>query len=631
MNRPIPRKSAIRPAVILAAILLAAFAARAIFLVQLEKSELGDALSLDSQIYYDVARDISSGAELPRGGFVFNPLYPAFLVVLFKLFGVGLLAPRLFQFAIGLFTIVIVYLTGRRLAPAAWKGKRQGNATALVAAAMTLLYAQFVLYEGMLLASTLEIFFFTASFALALALDDDLKGERPVKLGGRRVPPWASGLVLGVLIGAGALGRPNLFLLLAAALPVWLFARHRASRGWWIPAASFIAGAAIFLAPPTVYNAQATGRLVPVTSHGGLNFFLGNGPGSTGVYRPPADMRSSARGVMEDAKTKAEAETGRTMTQGEVSDYYVRETLEYIADHPATWLKLLGKKLALFFSVDVPDMPNVYYCMNSCGVLKFLFLPFSVIAPLAICGFLIVLRSGKNRSLISLFLACAVLSVVAFYANSRYRLPASPMLILLAAFFVVWAVREISRNRLKRLAGMSALAVALYLLVSSRPLIELNTGATYSFLGKHYAENNEEAKAQEAFAEAYRLDPNKVEAIVSYARILRQRGLQAEAADMFARAYARSPRFPLVAVEYGMALDRLGRREEAKKLYLEGSSADRPMERALACRLLARAAIAEGDTGEAIRWVKRALVEVPGEPELTRMLEELESAPRAGE
>ncbi len=627
MNRRIPRKKAIRPAIIFAAILFAAIVARAIFLVELERSELGDVLSLDSQLYYDVARDISGGGSPPQGAFIFNPLYPAFLVVIFKLFGVGLLVPRIVQLAIGLFTIVLVYLAGRRLAPAAWEGKRRGEAIALVAATITALYAQFVLYEGMLLASTLEIFFFTASFALALALDDDLKGERTVKLGGRRVPPWASGLVLGVLLGAGALARPNLFLLLVAAVPVWLWARHRTARGWLIPAAALVAGAAIFLAPPIVYNAKATGRLVPVTANGGFNFFLGNGPGSTGVFRPPADMRSSMKGVSEDAKTKAEVETGRSMTQAEVSEYYFRKTLEYIADNPAAWLRLLGKKLVLFFNVDVPDMPNVFYCMNSCRVLTFLFLPFQVIAPLAVCGFLIMLRVGRNRSVVTLFVACAVVSVVAFYANARYRLPATPILILLASFFAVWAAREISRRRLKRLAGMSALAVALYLLVSSRPIVELNDGATYSFLGKYYAENNEEAKAQEAFAEAYRANPNKVEAIVSYARILRQRGENQEAADMFARAYARSPRFPLVAVEYGMALDRLGRREDAKRLYVEGSSADRPMERALACRLLARSAIAEGDESEAIRWVKRALVEVPGEPELTKMLKELESAP----
>ena len=127
MNRKIPRKKAIPAALILAAILFAAIVARMIFLVELERSELGDVLSLDSQLYYDVARDISSGGALPQGAFIFNPLYPVFLVVIFKLFGVGLLAPRIVQLAIGLFTIVLVYLAGRRLAPPPGKENAGGK------------------------------------------------------------------------------------------------------------------------------------------------------------------------------------------------------------------------------------------------------------------------------------------------------------------------------------------------------------------------------------------------------------------------------------------------------------------------------------------------------------------------
>jgi 4-amino-4-deoxy-L-arabinose transferase-like glycosyltransferase len=625
MNRTNPRKRAIPTGAILAAVFLVAIVTRALFLVQLERSELGGSLSLDSQLYFDVARNIASGGALPPGALTFNPLYPAFLVVLFKIFGAGLLAPRLVQIAIGLFTVALVYLLGRRFTPGAWKGKRQGDTTGLVAAALAVLYMPFVLYEGMLLASTLEIFLFTASFALALALDDDLRGERPAKLGNRRVPPWVSALALGALLGAGALGRPNLFLLLVAALPVWLFARHRKTRRWAIPAVSLVAGAILFLAPPIVYNATATGRFVPVAAHGGFNFYIGNGPGASGAFQPPVEMRTGMTSIAEDSRTKAEAETGRTMTQAEVSEYYFRETFEHIARHPAAWLTLLGRKLVLYFNVDVPDIPSVIFCMKTCGVLKLLFLPFSVIAPLAMCGFLVLMRGGRNRSVTALFLACAVVSVVAFFVIARYRLPATPLLILLAAYFLVWGAREISQRRLKRLGAAGALAVALFFLVSSRPLAPQSDAAVHAFLGKHYAESGDEARAQEEFERAYRLDPNKIEAIVSYARILRQRGRTQEAADAFARAYARSPRFPLLAAEYGMALDRLGRREEAKRLYVEASGADRPMERALACRLLARSAIAEGNRDEAIRWVKKALVEVPGEPQLTEMLKRLES------
>ena len=437
---------------------------------------------------------------------------------------------------------------------------------ALVAAAMTVLYAQFVLYEGMLLASTLEIFFFTASFALALALDDDLKGERPVKLGGRRVPPWASGIVLGILIGAGALGRPNLFLLLIAALPVWLLRetprgprmvdprRRPRRRSRDLPRA-----------PDRLQREGDRPARSRDRPRGDSISIIGNGPGSTGVFRPPVDMRSSMQGVMEDSRTKAEAETGRAMTQAEVSEYYFRETLEYIADNPAAWLRLLGKKLVLFFNVDVPDIPNVFFCMKlvrrSQISLSALFGDRAA-RHLRISDRAAQRKEPERHFPFSRDAPSSRSSLSSSTRATGFR--RSPMLILLASFFAVWAAREISRRRLKRLAGMAALAVALYLLVSSRPLIELNNGATYSFLGKYYAEHNDEAKAQDAFAEAYRLDPNKVEAIVSYARILRQRGQDARSGRYVRAGVCAIPPLPARrrGIRHGARSSRATRRGE---------------------------------------------------------------------
>jgi Flp pilus assembly protein TadD len=74
-----------------------------------------------------------------------------------------------------------------------------------------------------------------------------------------------------------------------------------------------------------------------------------------------------------------------------------------------------------------------------------------------------------------------------------------------------------------------------------------------------------------------------------------------------------------------MVLSHIGQGDEAKKLFLEATSAHEPPERALACRLLAQAAIAEGHRDVALLWVKRALESAPGEPQLTAMLKQLES------
>ena len=96
-----------------------------------------------------------------------------------------------------------------------------------------------------------------------------------------------------------------------------------------------LVGAAILLAPSIVYNAQATGRFVPVTAQGGINFYLGNRSGSTGFFQGLDGARMNARGILDESKAMAEAETGRRMTQSEASDYYTRRALADIRSDPA--------------------------------------------------------------------------------------------------------------------------------------------------------------------------------------------------------------------------------------------------------------------------------------------------------
>jgi len=627
MNKSAPQRKSIRPALIFAALLLAALVMRGVFLVQLERSGLGGALALDSRFYYDLAHDLSTGGSLGAGALDFNPLYPAFLVVVFKLFGEGILAPRIVQLAVGLLTIALIYWAGMRLVDGSRKGGPSGQTTAIIAAFMAVFYNQFMLHEGLILASTLEVFCLTASFAFALALDEDLGEEHPLKLGARRIPSWVSGLLVGALCGAGALGRPNLFLLVVVALPVWLVVRNRRTRRGLVPAAGVLIGASLFLVPPIIHNARATGRFVPVTSHGGVNFYIGNKPGTTGVYQPPSNMRADMRGLIEDAKSIAEAETRRSLTEAEVSDFYTHAALEAIKAHPAGWLVLMGKKILLFWNgAEVPSVPNNFFFEKSCGSLKLLFLPFAVISPLSICGLIVLFRGGRNRSVVTLFLGCAFASVVLFYVNTRYRLPAVPILILLAAFFAVWAAREISRRRFRFVAILAAGAVAFFFLVSNRTMVEVNHSAAYAFIGNYYMANKNEAKAAEAFAEAYRLDPNHVEAIINYARILRRQNQIERSAELYARAYGIMPNFPHLAMEYGSVIEILGRREEARRLYLRALATGQAPEKVLACRLLAHAALAEGKREEAISWVRRALAITPDDARLVEMITTLENA-----
>jgi tetratricopeptide (TPR) repeat protein len=622
------RRSLARPGVVFAAILIAAIVIRVVMLAQISTSKLGGELSIDSEFYRELAIDIQMGMGLPEGALTFNPLYPFFLAAVFRVFGEGMLAPRIVQALLGILTIVLVYVAGTRLVEDPMTGKSRWNATALVAMAMAALYPQFVLYEGMLLGTTLEIFFLTASFALALAMDDDLRGGRELRVGRRRMPVWLSGGLLGAMCGAGSLGRPNLFLPLVAALPVWIIARNPRGRRWLAPAVGFAAFAALFLLPPTIYNAKYSGEFVPVTAHGGINFYIGNRIGTLGVYQPPEDMRGEMRGLIADARAKAEKETGRSMTDAETSDYYMQKALDEIKHNPGGWLLLLGRKLVLFWNkIEVQDMPEVLYFQNTLPLFKFPFLPFSVIAPLGLAGLVVFLRRRRNRSIVCLFLGTAMISVLLFYANSRYRLPIVPVVILLAAFFVAWAVREIAARRMKYPGLMIALALVVFFGVSNRTIMKPNLGAIYTFLGNRYMNSGDEAKAAEAYAQAYRLDPTRDVSMINYARILLKNEEFAKAAAIYAKAYSINPRYPRLAIEYASALDGMGKRDEAKKLYLEAYSSGPPDDKVLACKALAQIVFFEGKKDEAMKWVETGLGLAPDDAILKQMLDALKSAP----
>jgi 4-amino-4-deoxy-L-arabinose transferase-like glycosyltransferase len=624
MSTSEPARTSLRFLAVLGVIIVVGLIVRIAYLAELEHSDFANMLSLDSRFYRELAISILAGDKLPPGALTFNPLYPLFLVVAFKLFGKTLLIPRLVQAALGLATVALVFFAGGRLAEGPWKGRPSVAATAGAAGIMAILYAPFVLYEGIIVSTSIEVFLLTASFAVALIVDHDMQGLRPVKIAGRPVPRRLSAFALGALLGAGALARPNLFLLLIVALPLWFLARHRRKGRGLEPAIACVLGSLVFLLPPIAYNARSTGKLVPVTAHGGINFYIGNRPGTRGTYDPPEDMRADMRGLIEDARARAETDVGRSLSDADVSDYYFRQGLSAIKSDPAGWLRLLGRKLLLFWNgTEIPDLPNAFFYQRAAPILKLLCLPFAVVASLGLVGLVVLARNGRNRSIVFLFVGTGLVSVLLFYVNARYRLPLVPILMLAAAVFVAWAAREVSRKRWRSLLLMAMLTTGM-LVVSTRTIVRVNRSAAYTFLGNYYVENRQEKAGEEAFVEAYRLDPDRVESMVNYARVLARRGELEASAAIYERAFGLMPSFPRLAAEYGSVLEKLGKRDEARSLYMQELSSTRTRERVLACQLLANLALSEGNRDEAARWVKMALDMAPGDPNLTDMLNWLE-------
>jgi tetratricopeptide (TPR) repeat protein len=202
--------------------------------------------------------------------------------------------------------------------------------------------------------------------------------------------------------------------------------------------------------------------------------------------------------------------------------------------------------------------------------------------------------------------------------------PAVPILILCGAFSVPRLVDEVRRRRWRLVIAAVLLFAAAFLFVANRRTFVVNKSAMYAFIGNHYMQRRDVEKAEEAFAEAYRLDPGNFHAQINYARALLLRGKPEESARFYASAFGIAPDYPNLAVEYGSLLDQMGRREDAKRLYRYAYELPRRRDRILACKHLARDALAEGSRDEAILWVRRALELSPNDKDLVEWLRALE-------
>jgi hypothetical protein len=510
----------------------------------------------------------------------------------------------------GLLTLWLLYEAGCRLSV---RGGGRNFRTGLIAAAMGALYVQFILFEGSLLATTLITLLGTASVTLLLVIDESI--ERGGSISAPAVLPFVT-LGIGAMLGAGAMGRPNLFLLLVPAVPLWIGLRHRR----WLPAAMCLLGSVLLMMPPAIHNGAATGRFIPLSSHGGINLYIGNGPVADGTFEPPPGIRPSMEGIVADARTRAEALTGRRMTDGEASRYWTREAVEAVREDWGRWLALVGRKILLFWNgAEVSDVIDLSFYMEVSWALRLPFLPFSVISALALVGFVLIWRGADRRGVVTLFAGAGFLSILPFFVNTRYRMPVVPILILPAAFLVSRAIEAVRERRWRHVAA-AGIICAILVSMTARPMVTVNRSAGYTFIGNHHLEQERPGKALAAFEMAYRLDPDRVETVVNYARSLRMGGDHDRALTLYAEAYGRWPDFPMLAVEYGSLLEEVGKREEAKGILGHALSLGHRRDGVIACKLLSRIALSEGDREGAAQWILRALDISPGDRSLLDML-----------
>jgi tetratricopeptide (TPR) repeat protein len=612
---------------------------RIVYLIQLSATPLARHLLVDEQGYHLWARSVAAGELLRPEPFYQAPLYPYLLGGWYALFGEGHHAVRVLHACLGLISVALLYLIGRKVF-----GRSAGRLAGLGAA----LYLPFLFYEGQVLKASLALL---ATLVLVWLL---LRAA-----GSGRGMPWLhAGLGLGTL----ALLRGNALLYLPF-LFVWHLARkpdegHRA-RPWSRRSRDLgllLAGTLLAVSPATLHNLAAGGEWILTTYQGGTNFYIGNHHGALGVYMPIRQGRETPAFEGEDATLEASERSGGQLSPAEVSRFWFREGLRFARQHPGEFLRLQGVKLLLSWNArEVPDVWDVQFVARLVPTLRWWLPTFGWMAPLGLLGLGLAYPWSRDAGVLALLTLATTLSVSPFYVFARYRLPLAPLVLLFGGYALHRGIAAVRRRRWKRLGAGAAALLPLFFVVHL-PLswfgLVFTDEVGHQNLGFLQLEEGESALAEEEFTRAVAINPDLTNAWLALAQLQWERG-DHEAAqrslqellqhvdrrrtqdvlviDPVAEGTARlrlgrlrrnsqrpeqairqfrlaadlQPRQTTPLIELGITLRTMGRWQEARAAYLE--ALQRGPEDPLALYNLANVELEAGDTHAAVARLQSAL------------------------
>jgi Tfp pilus assembly protein PilF/4-amino-4-deoxy-L-arabinose transferase-like glycosyltransferase len=604
--------------VLLAAVAAWAVALRLAFLAAAAHHPYFQTPIMDMSYHDAWARRIAGGDFWGSEAFFRAPLYPYFLGLLYRLGHGSTFFARVVQGCVGGASAALCFILARELFD-----RRVG---ALAAFALGTVWTA-IYFDVELLLVVLEV---PLGLAFIYFTVRAIRGLRPA---------W--GAAAGAALGLGAITRPNV---LAVGVVVWLAfvawhyrrpadgPRRTPWRRMVVTLAVLYGVAAAFVAATAVRNYVVAREPVLISWQGGVNLWIGNNPDADGMTAiAPGTYGDWWRGYYETIRMAEEA-AGRPLSRAEIDRYYFKRALGFMRGEPAAALKLLARKAYIYTNAyEVANNFDLYYLKNKFRLLKYDPVSLYVVLPLAFFGIIAYARRWRRLAPLYLFVIFYSASVVLFFVNARFRMPAVPYFCIFAAaaFFYLWDNVATWRGRrlVWRLVGLAALFAycdADSFGVGNRSSYE--SQAHYTMGSILLAQGHLDA-AEEEYLAALDGHPGitGADALNDLGIVAARRADYARAAEYFRRAIAYNP-------DYSKAYNNLG------NLALEGgdaAAARRYYEQALAVDaadarayyFYGRLLLAEGDAEGAAAKFERA---VYYQPNFTAAWFELGKLARAG-
>ncbi len=363
----------------------------------------------------------------------YPPLFPALLSVLWRLGIHGVIAQREAMAGVGVVTVVLIGLLGRRVG---------GPTVGLVAAALAACYPMLFQPEGTLMAEALYAPLVVVVLLLAYRAHDHANIVNFALLGiaiGLATLTRAEGLLLGVVIAIG-LG----------------VARRDGSAGRRIGLVAVAIGVALLVVTPwTVRNAVRFHAFVPVSTNVST---LVDGANCDATYNGTllGQWRETFSGPGKADRTLPQAQacfegfdtSSPNFNEATVASTHLHDGLAYARHHAIDQPKVMTVRVLRTWALYAPNQqvnfetlegrPRTWQWLGT--------IMFWIMLPFAIAGFVIARR--RHDFVWPLLATAITVTIVAAltYGQQRFRIAAEPAVIVLAALALCEAARRIRRR-----------------------------------------------------------------------------------------------------------------------------------------------------------------------------------------
>jgi 4-amino-4-deoxy-L-arabinose transferase-like glycosyltransferase len=373
----------------------------------------------DEQAFDEIAWQLAQTGRYESSAYRATPVLPWFLAAVYEAAGHNYRAARVGQAVLSGAIVLAVYGIGASLF---------GRATGYVAAVGAAFYPPLIYLSGLFYAE----YMFTVLLVVTVFFLVQWWQKKRIR--------WA--LAAGIALGLGALCRPVFlaFVPFAAAYVGW----GAGVKAWWRSTAILLAAWLAVIGPWTVRNALVFHHFIPISNGFGWHLWWGNNDASRG----DADDRHLLLGgdlwqervnkLPDEAQRQSAWATEKRMLaeyarldEIEQDHMFAREGIEWMKQHPATFVRLSGRRtLELYSAFSRTRTQNEDVSRRNQVIATVSFYP---VLAVGLIGAVVAWRRQRASIIVPAAIASITMAYMLTTACTRFRLPLDALWLLLAA------------------------------------------------------------------------------------------------------------------------------------------------------------------------------------------------------